>query len=310
MSTRTIGRITALTLLAALAVPVCAAAQDNPSPDHRHSHRKYRVIDMGTFGGPASELTTNNGDGAGALILNSQGLLTGSADTPVPDPYSPNCANASCFVSHTFKWEDGVLTDLGALPGVSSSQGQAVNELGWIAGTSQNGEPDPIRGGPAAHAVLWRGRHIRDLGVLGGYESFSTSVNDAGEVIGMSTVDGPLDPYSFLGGSARAFYWRNGVMHDVGTLGGPDAFAGIAHLLTGAVVGFSFTDSIPNPTTGIPTLHPFLWRNGHMRDLGTLGGTLCCLESFVANSSGQVASDSTQPATCKAIRPLGRQKDD
>ena len=104
---------------------------------------------------------------------------------------------------------------------------------------------------------------------------------------------GPIDPYSFLGQSIHSFLWRDGAMRDVGTLGGPDTFPGFAHHLTGVVVGASFTNSTPNPTTGIPTLHPFLWKDGHMRDLGTLGGTLCCQEAVVANSRGQVASDST-----------------
>jgi probable HAF family extracellular repeat protein len=280
-------------LLATLAVTNGLSAQNNPSPDHKHRQQQYRLIDIGTFGGPASELTTNNGNGAGALILNNRGTLTGSADTPVPDPFSPNCYAASCFVSHAFQWDDGVLIDLGALPGVNTSQGTAINERGWIAGLLQTGEVDPITGGAATDSVLWRNQRITDLGTLSGYESIATSVNDAGEVVGLSTVDGPIDPYSFLGQSIHTFYWRNGVMQDVGTLGGPDAFAGIAHQLTGEVVGSSFLSNTPNPTTGVPTLHPFLWKHGQMRDLGTLGGTLCCQQNVVANSRGQIVSDST-----------------
>jgi probable HAF family extracellular repeat protein len=285
----------AVSLFTALAMPIWMVAQGNASPDHRHKHQKYRLIDMGTFGGPASELTTNDGIGVGATILNDRGTLTGSEDTPVPDPYSPLCFGftASCFVTHAFRWEDGLLTDLGTLPGVNSSQGTAINERGWIAGLSQIGETDPILGGNASHAVIWRGRRITDLGTLGGYESFAVSLNESGEVVGLSTVSGPIDPYSFLGQSAHGFLWRNGVMLDVGTLGGPDTFPGMADQLAGVVVGASFTNSTPNPTTGIPTLHPFLWRNGHMLDLGTLGGTLCCQEVMTANSRGQVVSDST-----------------
>ena len=293
MKTREFTLLAGMSILAALAMPICMAAQDNPSQDHKPKHKKYKVIDMGTFGGPASELTTNNGNGAGALILDSSGTLTGSADTPVPDPYSPNCWNASCFVSHAFRWQNGHLTDLGALPGVNSAEGTAINERGWIAGVSQYGVMDPFIGGGAVRAVLWKNGSITDLDTLGGYESNPVSVNDAGEIVGFSTVDGPIDPYSFLGQSIHTFYWRNGATRDVGTLGGPDAFAGVAHQLTGVAVGFSFTNSIPNPTTGIPTLHPFLWKNGHMQDLGTLGGTLCCQGSFIANSRGQIASDST-----------------
>ena len=295
MKSRTWKWMIELSLFAALALPIGMAAQDNPSPDHKPKHKKYKLIDIGTFGGPASELTTNNGLGAGAKILNNQGTLTGSADTPVPDPYSPNCFffTGDCFVTHAFRWDHGIRTDLGTLPGVNSSQGTSINELGWIAGVSQSGHIDPILGVGAGHAVLWRGGKIKDLGTLGGYESFAVSLNDAGEVGALSTIDGPLDPYSFLGQSIRAFFWRDGVMRDVGTLGGPDTFPGLAYQLTGAVVGASFTNSIPNPTTGVPTLHAFLWRNGQMQDLGTLGGTLCCQGAVVANSRGQVASDST-----------------
>jgi len=42
--------ITALTLLAALAVPVQLAAQNEPEQHHKHHH--YQLIDLGTFGGP------------------------------------------------------------------------------------------------------------------------------------------------------------------------------------------------------------------------------------------------------------------
>jgi probable HAF family extracellular repeat protein len=280
-------------LLAILALTIGLAAQDTPAQNNQHRHHQYRLIDMGTFGGPASELTTNNGIGAGAKILSNHGVLTGSADTTVLDPYSPNCFNASCFVGHAFRWDNGSRKELETLPGVNSSQGTGANEAGWVAGVSQTGTTDPIIGGNAVHAVLWRGRRLTDLGTLGGYESIAISLSDSGDIVGLSTVDGPIDPYSFLGQSVHAFFWRNGTMQDVGTLGGPDTFPGFSRNLPGAVVGSSFINSIPNPTTGIPTLHPFLWSNGHMRDLGTLGGTLCCQEVVVANSRGQVAGDST-----------------
>ena len=59
-----------------------------------------------------------------------------------------------------------------------------------------------------------------DRGTLGtGLDSY---VNNGGEVIGYSTIDTTFDPFGFPA-SVHPFVWKNGVMHDLGTLGGPDA---------------------------------------------------------------------------------------
>jgi probable HAF family extracellular repeat protein len=280
-----------LALFDALAVPVGMAAQDNSSQDHKPKHHQYKLIDMGTFGGPAS-YTLNNGAGTGSRVLNNRGTLAGWADTSTPDPYAPNCSNPDCFVGHTFRWDDGVLTDLGALPGVNNSAGYGINERGWIAGVSENGAIDPLTQFPESRAVLWTDHQMINLGTLGGYESLGIYVNDGGQVIGLATINGTPDPYSFLGAPTHTFIWQNGVMQDLGTLGGPDSFpsAGGINQRSGLVAGGSYTNSTPNPVTGIPTQDPFLWRNGQMLDLGTLGGA----NGFaaVANSQGQVVGQS------------------
>src|SRR5258705_7774153 len=113
-------------------------------------HSRYKLIDLGTFGGPSSGFSDL------AKTINNRGTAAGAADTPVPDPFAPNCFGPSCFVQHAFQWRHGVLTDLGALAEGASSFALYINEHGDIAGASQNGLVDPLTGTPEQYAVLWK----------------------------------------------------------------------------------------------------------------------------------------------------------
>ena len=225
---------------------------------------RYRLIDLGTLGGP------NSTEGPQAPIVTETGSVVGVADTSIPDPL----CFSDCFIGHAFRWKKGILSDLGTLPGGSRSDAIWANRLGLIVGTSENGLINPLVGVPENRAVLWQkdGRII-DLGTLGGNDSSAFAINNHGQIVGGALNDIP-DPFSFpgLATQARAFLWQNNVMRDLGTLGGPDAFATSIND-RGQIAGISMTDSTPNATTGFPTFHPFLWENGRMLDLGSLGGT-------------------------------------
>jgi hypothetical protein len=106
--------------------------------------------------------------------------------------------------------------------------------------------------------------------------------------------DAFLGPNStFFGAQFRPFLWRDGVMRDLGTLGGPDAYAAFVND-RGQVAGYSFSNSIPNSVTDVcgafatqvPTEDPFIWVDGEITDLGTLGGN--CGFANDLNSRGQV----------------------
>jgi probable HAF family extracellular repeat protein len=273
------------TCFAILCVGVVDGGAQEADPTTPHHH--YTLIDLGTLGGRQSYLNFY------AHILNRHGTIAGFADTPAGDPHFPNfdsCSNPDCLVSHAIVRRNGVVTDLGALSPNTSSAALWISDSGMVAGVSGNGVTDPLIGVPEIRGVLWTGDQINDLGTLGGNESFATAVNSRGTVVGV-TANGIPDDFSFFGWGtqARAFAWRNGDMRDLGTLGGPDAFA-VTINDRGQIAGNSYTNSIPNPTTGIPTVDPFLWQDGRIADLGTLGGTIGVVNAM--NRLGQVAGDS------------------
>jgi probable HAF family extracellular repeat protein len=324
MNIRIARLIFSMCAIAALTIPMRINAQSD-----KGKHHHYKLIDIGTFGGPQSYINGFEYHGA-VQTLNNAGTLTGWADTSMLDPncllgnafgnfcfnfdQPPSCAEAiGCpgHVSHAFQWQDGVRTDLGTLPGGLNSATAWVSANGLIAGTSQHGETDPLDPGfPEDQAVLWKNGNIINLGTLpeGGFESGAQAVNSRGQVVGWADNTVP-DPNSMALLStlfnfyapiypfqSRAFLWQDGVMQDLGTLGtGTDAYA-MAINEQGQVIGISYTNSTPNGVTTscstgpIPTQDPFLWENGQMIDLGTLGGT-CGIPTWI-NNFGEVVGDS------------------
>jgi len=285
--------IAAIVLFAAVPVPDQLVAQD--SQDHKDPHHHYKVIEMGTFGGPSSYYDTLSlsdrypgfvdPDGF-ARVINRHGLMVGWADTSTPDPDPSYClvpgldGYFDCYVAHGFLWKNGVQTDLGSLSGGASSVPLWVNSSGLTVGFAQNGQADPITGFPELRGVLWNDGRIGEMGTLGGNQSFAVSVNDYGQIAGGS-VNAVADPYSFYylflegstaGTQTRGFVWQNGVMRDIGSLGGPDTYPALNNR-RGQVAGYSYINSTPNSDDGLPTFDPFLWdpKEG-MKDLGNFGG--------------------------------------
>ena len=272
---------------------VVAIALATASPLAAQTHHHYKLIDVGTFGGPGSF----GADPPAPRPLNNLGIVVGGADTATPDANFPNlCLYCGPNIFHAFQFHNGVQADLGALPGANSSLASWVSDNGLIVGWSENGAIDPLLGAPELEAVLWKSGQIIGLGTLGGgYESVALAVNNRGEVVGVSSNLVP-DVFGPLGTQNRVFLWKDGSMKDLGTLGGPDAgflglVGGVEINEAGQVVACSYTNSTANPVTGTPTLDPFLWQNGTMHDLGNLGGTSACA-TFI-NNYGQVGGYST-----------------
>ena len=198
ISHRIVAATATITFLALLAIPVQPAAQEFLAVPKNQP--RYRLIDLGTFGGP------NSTDFA-SPIMNNNGAITGAADTADADPNAPNCYNyIDCFVTHTYIWRKGVLTDLGGLPGGFGSEGNWINDNNQGAGQSLNGLIDPLLGTPAGVAVFWKSNgQIVDLGTLGGNQSLAATINNRGQRV----LSFHRDPsYGFTRHLPRRAKWR------------------------------------------------------------------------------------------------------
>src|SRR5260370_31704503 len=99
---------------AALTMPPMSSAQNTSTTNLNMQHHHYKLIQMGTFGGPTSSIDRPGGPPFIPFnrIINSAGAVLGSGDTPIPDPF---CFDG-CQVNYAFRFQDGVQTNLGVLP--------------------------------------------------------------------------------------------------------------------------------------------------------------------------------------------------
>jgi probable HAF family extracellular repeat protein len=188
----------------------------------------------------------------------------------------------------------------------------ALNTNGQVAGYFFDLES-------SQRGFLWSSGAAVDLGSLGGTLSVANCLNNAGQVVGFSsiaddaefhacigTASGLLD-LGTLGGVFSAANGLNdsgtavgqsyiadnsayhafvaasgGALQDLGTLGGSSSSA-TAINNAGDIIGDSFIMSDSE-------VHAFLHRGGVMRDLGTLGGSSST--AFALNALGQVTGES------------------
>jgi probable HAF family extracellular repeat protein len=146
---------------------------------------------------------------------------------------------------------------------------------------------------------------ITDLPSLGGTNSRANSINNRSWLAGYSNLAGNQ--------SRHATLWRHGALTDLGTLGGPNSavtwsvksdsgiVTGIAQTAMPDPLGEAWSSAAfyPGPNnTGFINLG-FVWENGTMRALTTLGGN----NGFAtgANSRGEIvgwAENSVHDQTC------------
>ena len=211
--------------------------------------------------------------------VNESGWVVGNGATPAG------------FFDHGFLLRNGVATDLRPIGGLDPAETSAfgLNDLGDVVGQSQ------LRSLPDSppHAVIWRrgASTPTDLGTgYTGSAAFSTArdVNAAGTVVGgrSQRQDAPETAVSWVGGRLRALPGLGGTAGPYGTTSAAQAIGE-----DGLIVG----EALPaTPGAGV---HAVTWRNGVVRDLGTLvpGGEYS--RALGVNDLGTVVGESADRNT-------------
>jgi probable HAF family extracellular repeat protein len=143
---------------------------------------------------------------------------------------------------HAVRWSpNGVIQDLGALPGGQSSQALAINNRGWVTGSA-------LTSAGQLHAFLWKpSTGMVSMGALGGTGGYATDVNDNGAVSGVRIT----------GKTGAVFRSAGGSLILLPVLAANAASRAISLNNAGTVVGWSGSQ----PNTGQGTMHAFAWRS-------------------------------------------------
>jgi probable HAF family extracellular repeat protein len=224
-----------------------------------------------------SDLGTLGGQNSTATGVNDAGQVVGYSDTVA----------GTC---HAFLASGGRMTDLGTLPGGQNSTAMGVNGDGQAVGFAQVGSAGGPRwqtapgfpsgplfgGGYTAHAVLYQGGRVIDLGTLGGASSASVAINQSGAIVGTSETSS---------GAQHAFLYQNGHMQDLGVLS-----TDFAHTYWGVSYSQAHAINDAGEVVGDSNSLAFLSANGKMYNLNDLviipGVTLT--SAYAINNAGQI----------------------
>lgn len=189
--------------------------------------------------------------------ISQNGLITGVGVDPVTQEI------------HAFIYNGGVFQDLGDLGYPYGADGVAINSAGQLAATGY---------GPGYRALRYSNGHASPIGSIDGGSSEGLSINSSGDIVGRAVNgDGGGQGFSYIGGHFTALS-----VDRAACINDSDQYIGS--------LGYSW---VQNNYVHVVE-HPFLYSNGTMTDLGSIGGGVRTNgEAYSLNNYGEVTGYST-----------------
>ena len=269
-----------------------------------------------------------------ASAINARGEVAGLSENGQIDPLTAFPENIAVL------WKNGII-NLGTLGG-NQSVANGISDRGQVVGAALNAISDPFATIPLCptcgtfaqyfnfvpaatqmHAFRWtEAGGMQDLGALGGPDSSASFVNQRGQIAGEFFTSFTPNPSTGVP-TVDPFFWENGKMVDIGTLGGTfgapnwmnnrgqvvgysnvagdqnshpfrwDKEAGLKDLglLPGGMFGganaINDEGEIVGGSDATGFFHAVLWKHGAIIDLGTVAGDTCSAANWI-NSQGQI----------------------
>lgn len=153
-------------------------------------------------------------------------------------------------VTHGYLWRSGAFSAID-YPAAAFTGAYGINQNGEITGRYRDAAG-------ATHGYLLSSGQFTVLDYPGATFTGADAISDNGDIVGRYILNGVT--HGFLWTRTQRPHYT---VSDLGTMGGTSSNAfGLNN--AGAVAG--------GANVAGEYQHPFLWRNGHMTDLGTLGG--------------------------------------
>ena len=116
--------------------------------------------------------------------INNRAQVVGASDLP------------GDTTAHAFLWQNGIMTDLGTLPGDVSSGATGINDKSLIVGNSCDVNSN-------CRAFIYEGGIMTDLNTLIPADSplyllLAASINSSGEIVGLAVDTKTAEPHGFM----------------------------------------------------------------------------------------------------------------